>query len=132
MGRSSSVFNFFRPGYSPPSTGLSSAGLVAPEFQITNEQTVIAYVNYMYALVLNGTGDVKADYSAILTKANDSQALVDEVNLLLAGGQLSAATLAAIKAAVDSIATTATNAAQNRVNSAILLTLASPDFLTVR
>ena len=132
MGRSSSVFNFFRPGYSPPSTAISAAGLVAPEFQITNEQTVIAYVNYMYALVLNGTGDVKADYTAILTKAGDSQALVDEVNLLLAGGQLSAATLAAIKAAVDSIATTATNASLNRVYSAILLTLASPDYLTVK
>jgi hypothetical protein len=33
---------------------------------------------------------------------------------------------------VDSIATTATNASQNRVSAAILLTLASPDFLTVR
>ena len=38
----------------------------------------------------------------------------------------------AIKAAVDSIALTATNANQNRVNAAILLTLASPDFLTVK
>jgi uncharacterized protein (DUF1800 family) len=132
MGRSGSVFNFFRPGYTPPNTPISAAGLVAPEFQITNEQTVIAYVNFMYALVLNGTGDVKADYTAILAKANDSQALVDEVNTLLAAGQLSATTLTAIKAAVDSIATTATNAAQNRVNSAILLTLASPDYLTVR
>ena len=131
-GRSSSVFNFFRPGYSPPSTAISAAGLVAPEFQITNEQTVIAYVNYMYTLVLSGTGDVKPDYTAILAKAADSQMLVDEVNLVLAGGQLSAATIASIKAAVDSIATTATGAAQNRVYSAILLTLASPDYLTVK
>ena len=131
-GRSQTVFNFFRPGYAPPNTAISAAGLVAPEFQITNEQSVVAYVNYMYALVLNGTGDVKADYAAILTKAADSQALVDEVNLVLAGGQLSAATLGSIKAAVDSIAATATNAAQNRVNTAILLTLASPDYLTVR
>ena len=132
MGRSPSVFNFFRPGYTPPNTAISAAGLVAPEFQITNEQTVIAYVNYMYALVLNGTGDVKADYTAILAKAGDAQALVDEVNLVLAAGQLPSATVASIVAAVNSIATTATNAAQNRVNSAILLTLASPDYLTVK
>lgn len=132
LGRSSSVFNFFRPGYSPPNTALSSAGLVAPEFQITNELSVVAYVNYMQALVLNGTGDVKADYSDILTKANDSQALIDEVNLLLAAGQLSAATVAAIKAAIDSIAITATGAANNRVYIAILLTLASPEFITLR
>jgi uncharacterized protein (DUF1800 family) len=132
MGRSQTVFNFFRPGYAPPSTAISAAGLVAPEFQITNEQTVVAYVNYMYALVLNGTGDVKADYTAILAKAGDAQALVDEVNVLLAAGQLAPATVASIRAAVDSIALTATNAAQNRVNAAILLTLASPDYLTVK
>ena len=131
-GRSSTVFNFFRPGYAPPSTAISAAGLVAPEFQITNEQTVVAYVNYIYALIVNGAGDAKADYTAILAKAGDSQALVDQVNLLLAASQLSVATVASIKAAVDSIATTATNAAQNRVNTAILLTLASPDYLTVK
>ena len=132
MGRSATVFNFFRPGYSPPASAISRAGLVAPEFQITNEQTVIAYVNYMYALVLNGTGDVKADYTAILAKASDSQGLVDEVNNLLAAGQLSATTLASIKAAVDSVSATATNGPTNRVDIAILLTLASPDYLTVK
>lgn len=132
MGRSQTVFNFFRPGYAPPSTAISAAGLVAPEFQITNEQTVIAYVNYMYGLVLNGVGDVKANYAAALAKATDSQALVDDVNLVLAAGQLSSGTVAAIRAAVDSIAASATNAAQNRVNTAILLTLASPDYLTVK
>jgi uncharacterized protein (DUF1800 family) len=131
-GRSPSVFNFFRPGYSPPNTAISAASLVAPEFQITNEQTVIAFVNYMYGLVLNGAGDTRANYTAILTKAADSQALVDEVNLLLAAGQLPAATVATIKAAVDSIAVTATNGPQNRVNAAIILTLASPDYLTVK
>lgn len=131
-GRSQTVFNFFRPGYAPPNTALSAAGLVAPEFQITNEQTVVAYINYLYALVVNGTGDVKADYAAILAKAADSQALVDQVNLLLAADQLSAATVASIKAAVDSIAATTTTGPQNRVNTAILLTLASPDYLTVK
>lgn len=131
-GRSATVFNFFRPGYAPPSTSISAAGLVAPEFQITNEQTVVAYVNYMYALIVNGAGDTKADYTAILGKAADSQALVDEMNLVLAAGQLSAATVTSIKAAVDSISATTTTGPQNRVNAAILLTLASPDYLTVR
>ncbi|MBB4153071.1 uncharacterized protein (DUF1800 family) [Sphingomonas jinjuensis] len=132
MGRSPTVFNFFRPGYNPPATAIASAGLVAPEFQITNEQSVVGYVNYMQGLVANGTGDVKADYAAILTKASDSQALVDEVNLVLAAGQLSSTTLAAIKTSVDSVAVTATNGLINRVGIAILLTLASPEYLTVR
>lgn len=132
MGRSPTVFNFFRPGYEPPSTAIANAGLVAPEFQITNEQTVVAYINYMQGLVANGTGDVKPDYTNILTRAADSGALVDEVNLVLAAGQLSGTSLAAIKSAVDSVSATAANGPINRVGIAILLTLASPDYLTVR
>lgn len=132
IGHSGTVFNFFRPGYSPANTALSSATLVAPEFQITNELSVVAYINYMQALIANGTGDVKADYSAILALAADSQALIDEVNLVLAAGQLSTATLAAIRAAVDSIANSGTSGPSNRVMTAILLAMASPDYLTLK
>ncbi|WP_419809422.1 DUF1800 domain-containing protein [Sphingomonas sp.] len=131
-GRSQTVFNFFRPGYSPPSTAISAAGMVAPEFQITNEQTVVAYVNYMNGLIVNGAGDAKADYTTALAKAADAAALVDWANMLLAAGQLSAATVASIRTAVESIAATTTSGPQNRVNAAILLTLASPDYLTVK
>jgi hypothetical protein len=35
--RSPSVFNFFRPGYVPPNSRSASAGITAPEFQITTE-----------------------------------------------------------------------------------------------
>lgn len=132
FGRAPSVFNFFRPGYTPPNTAIATAGLVAPEFQITNELSVVAFINYMQSVIQNGTGDVRGDYAAFTALAADSQALVDEVNLVLAAGQLSAATVAAIRAAVDSIATTATNGALNRVYTAILLTLASPDYITLK
>lgn len=131
MGRSPTVFNFFRPGYSPPGSAISTMGLVAPEFQIANEQSVVAYVNYMYTLISAGTGDVRADYTDILTRAGDSAALVTEVNDVLVAGQLAASTIASIRAAVDSIATTG-NGPINRVGTAILLAMASPDFLTVR
>jgi len=131
-GRSPSVFNFFRPGYSPPATAISAAGLVAPEFQITNEQSVVAYINYFQSLIANGSGDAKPDYTSILTKASDSTALVNEVNIVLAAGQLSSATQASIKTAVDSISATATNGPINRVGVAILLTMASPEYLTVK
>jgi uncharacterized protein (DUF1800 family) len=127
-GRSPSVFNFFRPGYTPPNSPIATAGLVAPEFQIANEPSVIAYVNYMQALVANGAGDFRADYTDILTRAGDSAVLMGEVDLLL-GAQLSAATKTSIAAAVDSIATTAANGPQSRVFTAIVLTLASPEYL---
>ncbi len=127
-GRSPSVFNFFRPGYTPPNTAIANQGLVAPEFQITNEPSVVAYVNYLQALIVNGAGDFRADYANILTKADNSGNLVDEVDLLLGAG-LSAGTKASIRTAVDAIATTATNGLNNRVYTAILLTLAAPEFL---
>ena len=128
-GRSPSVFNFFRPGYTPPNTAIATAGLVAPEMQITNEPSVIAYVNYMQALIQSGTGDIRANYTDTLTRAADSAALVGEINTVLAAGQLSAATVTAIRAAVDSIGTTTTALLTNRVYTAILLTMASPDYL---
>ncbi len=127
-GRSPSVFNFFRPGYTPPNTAIATAGLVAPEFQITNEPSVVAYVNYMAGLVQTGAGDFRADYADMIALAGDSQALIDEVDILL-GAALGSATKASIKAAVDAIPTSATNFALNRTYTAVLLTLAAPEYL---
>ena len=130
IGRAPSVFNFFRPGYKPPNTSIASSGLVAPEFQITNEPSVIAYVNFMQGMIAEGANDAKPNYTYILTKAPDSQALVDELNFLLAAGQLSAATVAVIKTAVDSITPTAFQSSLNRVRLAILLVMAAPEYIT--
>ena len=52
--RSPSVFNFFRPGYVPPSTALAATGAVAPEFQLVNESSVGGYLNYMQGVIRNG------------------------------------------------------------------------------
>ena len=131
-GHSPSVFNFFRPGYTPPNSTAAVQGLVAPELQLANEPSVIAYVNYMQALIQSGTGDVKADYTAILTKAPDSMALIDEINMVVTAGQLSSTTVATIKSAVDSIATTSPALLANRVYVAVLLTMASNDYLTLK
>ncbi len=124
MGRSPSVFNFFRPGYTPPNSGFASGGLVAPEFQITNEISVVGYVNYMQSVVNNGLSDLKSSYTELTAIAADSQALIDRINLVLAAGQLSTATVAQIKTAVDS----STNS-NNRIAIALLLTMAAPEYL---
>lgn len=126
-GKSPSVFNFFRPGYTPPNTAIATAGLVAPEFQIANEPSVIAYINYMAGLVPS-TADFRANYGDVVSLASDSAALVNEVDLRL-GARLSDATKATIRGAVDAISATGTNGSNNRVYTAVLLTLASPEFL---
>jgi uncharacterized protein (DUF1800 family) len=127
-GRSPSVFNFFRPGYTPPNSAIATAGLVAPEFQITNEPSVIAYVNYMAVLTTAGVGDFRPDYADMVALAGDSAALLDEVDILL-GAALSAATRTTIRTAVDAIAIGSAGGPQNRVYTAVLLTLAAPEYL---
>jgi uncharacterized protein (DUF1800 family) len=127
--RSATVFNFFRPGYVPPNSAIGSAGLVAPEFQITNESTVVGYVNYMQGQIKNGSGDTKPDYAALLPLADSAQALLDEVNLLLAAGQLSSATLTLIKGAIDSMASGTDAARLNRIYATLVMVMASPEFI---
>jgi uncharacterized protein (DUF1800 family) len=127
--RSPSVFNFFRPGYVPPNTTLGRAGLVAPEFQITNESTVVGYVNYMQEMVVSGAGDVQADYRALLPLADDAGALLAELNLLLAAGQLSPPTLALMRGALDGMPDGAPAARLQRIYAALVMTMAAPEFI---
>ncbi|CAM8671472.1 Protein of unknown function DUF1800 [Comamonadaceae bacterium] len=137
--RSPSVFNFFRPGYVPPSTvappatGLS-AGKVAPEFQIVNETSVGGYLNYMMTVIDSGlnSGDIKASYATELTLVLDPAALVQRLNLLLAGGQLSGATVTVIVNALLGVPVTASSSAavkRNRVCAAVLMVMASVEYL---
>lgn len=132
MGRSGSVFNFFRPGYSPPNTAIADAGLIAPEFQITNELSVVAYVNYMQTVIANTVGDIRADYGALLAVVTDGTALVSLVNETLAAGQIGAATVTQITNAVNSITAGTTAANNNRIYTAVLLSMASPEYLTLK
>lgn len=127
--QSPSVFNFFRPGYVPPELPLPHAGYVAPEFQLVNESTVAAYINFMADTISAGYFDVRADYSTELALAHDSRLLVDHLNLLLAAGQLDASTLETIRSAVATISAADVQGRRTRVFSAILLVMASPQYL---
>lgn len=137
----SSVFNFFRPGYVPPNSALASAGMVAPEMQITAEPSVTGYVNYMQNAIGTGVGEsseIKADYSAEILLADQPEKLLDRVNLLLLGGAMSTTLRQQITAAVNSVAlpaATTSNTAQvttaktNRAKLAIFLAMASPEYI---
>ena len=133
--RSPSVFNFFRPGYVPANTAIATNSLVAPEFQLVNESSTPGYVNYMTSAIgsTNGVGgDVKAAYTSELAIAENSAALLDRICLLLAANQISDSSKATIKTALDAttVAATSTTAEkQRRVYMAILLVMASPDYL---
>jgi uncharacterized protein (DUF1800 family) len=128
--RAPSVFNFFRPGYVPPNTALGTAGLVAPEFQITNESTVVGYANWMQTVIASGVGDVKADYTPWLPLATDPEALFDQLNQLLAAGQLGVASRATVVGAVSGMAVASDTNKLNRVMATAWLILCSPEYIT--
>jgi uncharacterized protein (DUF1800 family) len=136
-----SVFNYFRPSYVPPNSALATAGLMAPEMQITSEPSVTGYLNFMQDAISGGVAEnraVRADYSAELALAEQPSALLERVNLLLMSGHmssrlrskiLSAITSIAIPAASGSNAVQVTTAKTNRVHLAIFLAMASPEYL---
>jgi uncharacterized protein (DUF1800 family) len=132
--RAPSVFNFFRPGYVPANTALATGGLVGPEFQIVSEVSNAAYVNFISTAAGNNLarGDIKAAYTREMALVADVPGLIDRLNLLLAAGQLSDASKATIRTAVESIAVTATSTdavKMNRIALAVTLVMAAPEYL---
>jgi Protein of unknown function (DUF1800) len=155
--RSPSVFNFYRPGYVAPGTGAAAAGLASPEMQISHETTAAAWVNYMRDNVASGVGqnngtvggvvlnrrDIRPDFTAELALANDATALVERVATRLTYGSIGTALKAEIATAVATVAIPVLNstgsnqaaidtAKRTRVNAAILLVLASPEYQVLK
>ena len=147
--RSPSVFNFFRPGYVPPSTALAASGATAPEFQLVSESSVGGYLNYMQSVIRRGVYvnapdqsasgsnasngyDLVPDYTAELALVSDAKALVAHLNLRLAAGQLSDATCQLMADALNANAISATssaNARLDRIAAAVLMVMACPEYL---
>jgi uncharacterized protein (DUF1800 family) len=134
--RAPSVFNWFRPDYSPQGP-IRAAGLVAPEFQIVHEGTITSWINF---ISYNAEGRMPTDGSVArdrlapnftreLGLANNAQQLVDHLNLVLAAGQLSQPTRATIVDAVNSIPSSTDQGRQSRVTAAITLVMSSPEYL---
>ena len=130
--RSPSVFNFYRPGYVPPTTSIADAGLVAPEFQITNEASTIGYVNYLQEVIdgkhgTRNTGVISSAYSAELSLPVDQ--LINRLDLLFTHGNLSQATRSKLTAALGSMNASTEALRLLRVKAAVLLIMASPEYL---
>jgi hypothetical protein len=117
---------------------------VVPEFQLLNESSVAGYLNYMQGAIDTGVGGATGLLAAYTTEiglaespsAANPSALVNRINLLLSAGQLGSATVGTITTAVGSMAgtvannatTTATNL-RKRVCAAVLMVMASSEYL---
>lgn len=127
--RSPGVFNFFRPGFVPPSTTLGAAGKVAPELQIANEVSVIGYVNFITNIVRSGLGGVTSVYTNELKLVNDVEQLVDRIDLLLTANELSEQARQLIVNTVSALPAETTEDLRVRANTAVLLVMVSADYL---
>jgi uncharacterized protein (DUF1800 family) len=142
---SPSVFNFWRPGFTPPATTqLGQRSLFAPEFQVVDEVTAASYVNSMRDWINSGIGDnrdVRSSYAAEVAIADNGQALVDRMNRLLFYGQMSSTLQSRVLAGVNAISIPASNGSNqqqidsarlNRVKTAIFFSMISPEYLVQR
>jgi hypothetical protein len=135
--RSPTVFNWFAPGYVPPGTSIEQAGLVAPEFQMTDVSTVVGYLNSMQNAIGSdaaGGSDVFSAFTTEISLANNPDSLLDRINLLLMAGAMDSGLRSQIISAVSSIAIPSgdqnaiDDALATRVRVAIYLTMAAPSY----
>ncbi len=140
--RSPSVFNWYRPDYSPPGA-LRRAGILAPEFQITHETTVTGYTNF----ILNeadrtttrnkrsfnsGRDFLATDYTPERALAGSPAQLIDHLNLLLLGNRMSPALRGNVLAAVQALPNNSDNDRFTRVSTAVGLIMVSPEYVVLK
>lgn len=160
--RAPSVFNFYRPGYTPPNTPIAEARLVAPEMQITQESSIAGYAYYIGVMTgafwetSYGIGpmgnfpnpaqpssivrrrDIYPDYSTEAALAKQPEKLVDHLNTLLMNGQMKADTRQLIIEAVKRIEyppnmpSRVAETNTRRVGLAIYMVMMSTDYLVLK
>ena len=134
--RAPSVFGYFRPGYVPPVPGFVSRKATAPEFQTLDENTVAGWTNLADVMGSGGLGwvnnapELPGNYSAlqVILVNGGVSALLDEINVLLLGGRMSAELRKILTDAVVSVEDGSARGHPDRVRLAVFLTLASPEF----
>jgi hypothetical protein len=127
---SPTVFNFFSPDYSQVGP-IADAGLTSPEFQITTDTTVITSANRMRSAVYQQVSATNPDIlvldlSPLTAQAANPSALVDSLNPLLMGGEMSTNTRNIVVNAVTQIPATST---LERAQTAVHLLVTSPEFV---
>ena len=126
--RSPTVFNFFRPDYVLPGA-LASAGLVAPEYEITDATYAISVPNFLRTFIFNAAGtnpdtvvlNLSYEQSLVATPS----ALLDHLNQVMCGGNLAAATRTRVTTMLAALPSN--TSALERAQRAILVLATSPD-----
>ena len=127
---SPTVFNFFEPSYAQPGP-IAAAGLVAPEFQITTDTTVVTSINYLRGLIFTDANSMYPDNIVLnwtaseLALANTPSALVDMLNTRLMSGQMPSAMRTTI---INRVTALPASDPLKRARTGTYLIIASPQF----
>lgn len=96
-----SVFNFYSPNHAPNGE-FRRAGMFSPEMELASMSHLLQTDSRFLTVVVRGHyRSVELDYSEELLLADDPEALLDRVDLLLTGGRLSPESRAAILPAIE-------------------------------
>ena len=144
---SPSVFNFFSPEYQPIGA-IEEAGLVAPEFQITNSVSIVGYINKLHEWIIEDNkvmeyynlfgGEQNRDQHRVnlnithelaMMEAGEVDQMIERINLILMHGQMTEETRNTIRTAVVSYPD---SMLALKVKIAIFLAMVSPDYLIIR
>jgi hypothetical protein len=84
------VFNFYRPDYSPPGS-LDRAGLDGPAFEIANSYTMVSLPNRFWNIAdrgfrVSGRYQFTPDYGNFMPYLEDSDVLLDYLNVVVCAG----------------------------------------------
>lgn len=143
-----SVFNFYLPDFQPNGP-IAEADLVAPEFQLHNTATSISYINILNfwtfggfimdnGFVYESIGEELPEEELIRPQIGDllgwenTEVLLDELNLVLCHGRLSNSTRAIVQTALDQLDDTFGAIPELRVGLAVYLIMMSPDYTVLR
>ena len=106
---SPSVFNFYWPDFQPVGP-VGSQGYLGPEFQVHNSRTSIGFVNFVNEWAVNETllktkgnpgSTVLSDIDGLIAYAEDTETLLNELDILLTNGMLTEETRQIISSIVD-------------------------------
>lgn len=136
--RAPSVFNFYRPGYTPPQSSIAAAGLVAPEMQLSNETTTLAWANFVATILHQGWGwwnatlqrpDIRFNLSQWESIASNGGALLDAMSIRLLGHRLPDEQASIARNALNAMPVNSALERRLRVQAAVLMVAVSPEFI---
>ncbi len=132
------VFNFFSPDYAPPGI-VSDNNLIAPELEIVTENYLTRTSNFLAYSTLWGHTEfndeesndnrILISLSALQPMIDDTNQLLDYLDMLLLGGTMSDDMRTILTEAFDSTSGEATN---DRLSNLLFLVMVSPQYTVQR